>query len=188
MAGVYCSGPRLIPEQKMKEFQRPPETIPRVRGHMPDWFEACKGGRPAGSNFDFSGPLTEMVLMGNFAVRSGKKIEWDGPNMRCTNVPEANRYARRTPRKGWEEPYLYAETLLKPKAAKPKKRARPARPAASGNSEAERKAERLFKMARQAEKMSQRSAARTFYKRIVSEYPGTAAARRAEEKLKKLGR
>jgi len=188
LAGIYCNSPRLIPEAKMKEFQRPPKTIPRVPGHMGDWFRACKGGPPAGSNFSYSGPMTEMVLMGNFAVRSGKKIEWDGPNMRCTNEPEANKYARRTPRKGWEEPYLFGETLLQPKKAKPKKPARATRPAAPAAGEGERKAERLLKMAKQAEKMGQRSAARSFYKRVVADYPDTSAAKRAKARLDSIGR
>jgi hypothetical protein len=183
--GVILGGgnPRLIPEAKMKEFQRPPKTVPRSPGHVEEWVRACKGGEPAGANFDFAGPLSEMVLMGNFAVRSGKRIEWDAENMRCTNIPEANRYVRREPRKGWDEAYRYGESLLEPKKAKPKKPTRPARPAAPAAGQAERKAERLFKMARQAERIGQRSAARTFYSRIVKEYPGTSAAKRAAAKL-----
>jgi len=98
LAGTYCRSPRIVPETKMREFlpNRPPETIPRVpKGdHYQEWIRACKGGEPAGSNFDYSGPLTEMVLLGNLAIRTGKKIEWDGPNMRVTNVPEANKYIR----------------------------------------------------------------------------------------------
>jgi len=186
MADCLCASPRLIPEAKMREFMpnRPPKTLPRSPGIYREWIAACKGGEPAGANFDFAGPLSEMVLMGNFAVRSGKRIEWDGPNMRATNVPEANRYGRREPRKGWEEPYLYGEKLLQPKKAGPGKAERPAKPAIPKAGQAEQKAERLFKMARQAEKMGQRSAARTFYTRIVNEYPGTSAARRAEERLK----
>jgi len=73
----------------------PEKTEKKSIGHFPEWIEACKGGAPAGANFDYSGPLTEMVLLGNLAVRSGKKIEWDAKNLRCTNVPEANRYVRK---------------------------------------------------------------------------------------------
>ena len=73
MAGCYGKSPRLIPETKMKEFTLPPQTIPRIPkgldGHEKDWVRACKGGVPASSNFDYSGPLSEMVLMGNLAVR-----------------------------------------------------------------------------------------------------------------------
>jgi hypothetical protein len=92
----------------MKEYDRPPETLPRVEGgkegHERDWIRACKDGKPACSNFDYSGPLTEMVVMGNLAIRSenlGKKLEWDGANMRMTNDEKANEYVRPNYREGW---------------------------------------------------------------------------------------
>ena len=98
----YCRSPRLIPETDMKKLMenRPEKTIPRVPGgdsHQ-EWVKACKGEGPTpGSNFDYSGPFTEMVLMGNLAVRlSGKTIEWDGENMHCPNVPEANELVRKS--------------------------------------------------------------------------------------------
>lgn len=91
----YCSSPRLIPETAMQEFMKniPEKTIPRIPGsnQYQEWILACKGEGPMpGSNFDYSGPLSEMVLMGNLAVRTNKAVEWDGPNMKCTNLPEAN--------------------------------------------------------------------------------------------------
>ncbi len=95
----YCRSPRLIPEQAMKDFlpNRPEQTIPRVPGGNPyfEWIMACKGGPAPGSNVDHSGPLTEMVLLGNLAIRLGKRIEWDGRRMVCTNVPEANDLVRK---------------------------------------------------------------------------------------------
>ena len=101
----YCNSPRLIPESKMRDFlpNRPPETIPRIPegNHYQEWIRACKDGKPAGSNFDYSGPLTEMVVLGNLAIRTGKKMEWDAAHMRVTNVPEANQYVRTEYRKGW---------------------------------------------------------------------------------------
>lgn len=96
--------PRLIPESKMKDFKYPAPIIPRCESnHFDEWVTACKGGRPAFSNFDHAGPLTELVLAGNFAIRAGlgKKVLWDGPNMKCTNLPELNRYVRREYRSGW---------------------------------------------------------------------------------------
>jgi len=69
--------------------------------HEQNWVEACKGGKPACSNFDIAGPLAEAVLLGNVAIRTGKKLIWDGPNMKITNLPEANKYIRRDYRKGW---------------------------------------------------------------------------------------
>jgi predicted dehydrogenase len=99
--GCYGKSPRIIPETKMKEYKKPEKTIPRVEGHHQDWIQACKGGTPACSNFDVSGPLTEIVLLGNLAIRTGRRIEWDGANIKCTNYPEANNFVRREYRKGW---------------------------------------------------------------------------------------
>ena len=98
------AGPRLMPESRMKEFKRPAPSIPRCESdHFREWVTACKGGRPAFSNFDHAGPLTEFVLLGNFALRagSGKRVEWDGPNMKSTNMPELNQFVKREYRKGW---------------------------------------------------------------------------------------
>lgn len=99
--GGWAESPRLIPESKMKAYKRPPKTIPRIRGHHRNWIDACKGGNPASSNFDYAGPLTEMVLLGNVALRTGKKIDWDGSNLKATNAPEANKYIKPVFRKGW---------------------------------------------------------------------------------------
>jgi hypothetical protein len=92
----------------MKEYGKPPQMIPRSPGHFEEWINACKGGEPARANFDWAGPMTEVVLLGNIALRrelreklTQTKLYWDGPNMRCTNVPEANEYIRREYRKGW---------------------------------------------------------------------------------------
>jgi len=101
-------GHRLLPEARSKEYGRPPKVLPRSPGHHKEWINACKGGEPAGSNFDLSGPLTEVVLLGNIAVRMGQtlyekglKLYYDGPNMKVTNLPEANRYIRSEYREGW---------------------------------------------------------------------------------------
>ena len=92
---------RLIPESKMQEYTLPPKTIPRSVGHYKEWLEACKGGKAAGSNFEFAGPLAEAVLLGNMAIRTGEKLYWDGPNMKVTNVPEANALVHPEYREGW---------------------------------------------------------------------------------------
>jgi hypothetical protein len=96
-----AGGLRIIPETKMQEYQKPPKTLPRSIGHRKEWIAACKGGEPAGSNFDYAGPMTEMVLLGNIALRFDKLLKWDGPNMQFTNAPEANQFLHRTYRKGW---------------------------------------------------------------------------------------
>ncbi len=102
MCGVYGENPRLIPESKMKEYKKPAKTIARVTGgHEQDWLTACKSGKQAGANFDYSGPLTEVVLLGNVAKRMNTKLHWDGENMQVTNIAEANQWVRRPYRQGW---------------------------------------------------------------------------------------
>ncbi len=70
--------------------------------HHLEWIAACKGGRPAYSEFDIAAYLTEIILLGCVALRVGKKLEWDGPNMQAKNAPEAARFVRREPRAGWK--------------------------------------------------------------------------------------
>jgi predicted dehydrogenase len=92
----------LLPADKFEGYQKPPKTIPRSPGHYEEWIRAAKGGEPAMSSFDYAALLTETILLGNIALRVGKKVEWDGPKMRSTNCPEANNYVRREYRKGWD--------------------------------------------------------------------------------------
>lgn len=106
MCGCYGRSPRLIPDARMREYKRPEASIARIpngeKGHEQDWLAACKGVKPASSNFDFSGPLSEMVLMGNLAVRyPDRKLLWNGEKMEVTNDAEANAYVRRQYRPGW---------------------------------------------------------------------------------------
>ncbi|MFQ5835837.1 MAG: gfo/Idh/MocA family oxidoreductase, partial [bacterium] len=102
VAGVYGEGPRLIPESRMKEYKQPPKTIPRVEdSHEQDWVRACKSGQPAGADFEYSGLLTEVCLLGNVAKRVDARIEWNGVSMEVINLPEANKYIRTRYREGW---------------------------------------------------------------------------------------
>jgi len=106
MAGCYGLSPCLIPDAKMKAYKRPAKTLPRVEGgvdgHEKNWLMACKGQVKSSCPFEYAGPLTETVLLGNLTLRSGgKKLLWDGPNMTVTNCPEANQYVRRDYRRGW---------------------------------------------------------------------------------------
>jgi len=102
MCDSYGGSPRIIPESRMQAYQRPPKRLARIEAdHEHNWVEACKGGKAASSNFEYAGPLTEMVVMGNLAIRSGKKLRWDGENMKVTNVAEANRYVQEAYREGW---------------------------------------------------------------------------------------
>jgi len=103
--GEYGDSPRLIPESRMQEYKRPEPSLPRINmSHEQDWVRACKGGVAACSNFDYSGPLTETVVMGNLALRPevlGKKLLWDGANMKVTNNDKANEYVNLPYREGW---------------------------------------------------------------------------------------
>ena len=97
----YSGAPRIIPESKMKAYKVPPKTLPRSIGHHEEWVAACKGGKPAGSNFEFASLMTQVVLLGNVALRAGEKLQWDGANMKVTNVAAANDYLHRPYREGW---------------------------------------------------------------------------------------
>jgi len=103
MYAPYNLGGRwlLLPKEKFEDFKPPAPTLPRSPGHHQEWIAACKGGPPAMSNFAYSGPLTETILLGNLATYAGKKILWDAPNCRITNCPEADAHVRREYRKGW---------------------------------------------------------------------------------------
>jgi len=96
--------PRLLPLELHRSYKRPPKTIPRVAGHHADWLQACKGGTPACSNFEYGARLTEFILLGNLALRTGKIVRWDAAAMRSTNVPETQAIIEGTYRKGWELP------------------------------------------------------------------------------------
>ena len=98
MCGAYAQNPTLLPTSEMDNFQEPEKSIRRVfnaleGGHEQDWIRACKESSEnrleASSNFDYAGPLTEMNLLGVLAVRMqslNRKLIWDGPNMRFTNI------------------------------------------------------------------------------------------------------
>jgi predicted dehydrogenase len=93
----------LLPRDNFKDYRPPQPTLPRSPGHHAEWIRACKGGPPAMSNFtDYSGPLTEIVLLGNVAIRAGQRIVWDAEKLQATNAPRAAQYVRREYRKGWD--------------------------------------------------------------------------------------
>jgi len=95
-------GQRLIPEARMRSYGLPPKVLLRSPGQYQEWIDACRGGRPAGSDFvRHSGLLTETPLLGNIAMQVGKKLQWDGPAMRFTNDETANRYLARAYRDDW---------------------------------------------------------------------------------------
>lgn len=97
-----AGGVRIFPEEKMRTYKQPPQSIPRVRGHHNDWLEAIRNGRNAGSNFDYGGPLTEIARLGIIAIQLlGTKLEWDSAKMRFKDNDEANALIHPPCRQGW---------------------------------------------------------------------------------------
>jgi hypothetical protein len=87
----------------MKAYERPEKTLLRIKGsHENNWIEAIKKGVRASADFDYSGPLTEVALLGNVAKRfPGQKLLWDDKNLKVTNFDEANAWVKRPYRDGW---------------------------------------------------------------------------------------
>lgn len=104
MCSTYGENPRLIPESRMQEYKRPEKTIPRSPGIHEEWIEAIKAGKKSTTDFSYSATLTEVMLLGNVAIRMqahNTKLRWDGKKMEFTNLPEANQYLYKVYRPGW---------------------------------------------------------------------------------------
>ncbi|TWI83163.1 oxidoreductase family protein [Lacibacter cauensis] len=122
MCDCYGANPRLLPTSRMKEAKLPKQTLKRVpEGHYVQWVNACMAGygnAETSSPFEYAGPFTESILMGNLAIRSWmiknpkltgwgdkylgrKKLLWDAQNMKITNFDEANQFVKREYRTGW---------------------------------------------------------------------------------------
>ena len=103
---TYSESPRLIPETAMAAFSRPPKTLQRIPdgrgGHERNWVNAVRTQTRAVSHFDYAGPFTETVLLGNVALRyPGTRLHWDAAAMTITNMPEANQFVQHHYREGW---------------------------------------------------------------------------------------
>ncbi len=92
---------KLLPESDFAGYVPPKPTIPDSIGHHKEWIEACKTGGPTTCNFGYSGPLTEAVLLGAVAYRTGTTIEWDSKHLKATGCPEADAIIKPTFRDGW---------------------------------------------------------------------------------------
>jgi predicted dehydrogenase len=103
--GTYGGDMHVLPLAKMKEIEEPPKSLPRTQSSFADFLRACREGKNnTAAGFDYSARLTEFTLLGNLAQRAGKgkKVEWDGPNMRVVNLPELNQFISREYRQGWQ--------------------------------------------------------------------------------------
>jgi predicted dehydrogenase len=95
--------PKLIPQAKMDAYKQPPKMLPRSPGNEREWLDACKGGKvKPGGNFEFSGMVTETLLLGNVASRTGERLHWDRAALKVTNSEAAQKLVKPDRRKGWE--------------------------------------------------------------------------------------
>jgi predicted dehydrogenase len=104
LCGTYGQNPRLLPEKLMQEYKRPEKTIPRSPGIHEEWIAAIKAGKKSTTDFSYSGPLTELMLLGNVAIKTQDQkivLEWDPVKMEFPNYPDANKYLHFEYRPGW---------------------------------------------------------------------------------------
>jgi predicted dehydrogenase len=101
---TYGGKMHILPMEKMNEIKQPPRTLPRPKNVMADFVDAIREGRKdTAASFDYGARLTEFTLLGNLAQHAGvgKKVDWDGPKMKVTNLTELNQWVTRPYRKGW---------------------------------------------------------------------------------------
>jgi predicted dehydrogenase len=98
----------ILPRSLRDSYKPPAPYIKSSPGHFEEWILACKGGEPAGSNFDWAGPLTEAVLLGNIALRrelrekfNGQVLKFDPVKLSFPDLPEADKFLHYEYRKGW---------------------------------------------------------------------------------------
>jgi hypothetical protein len=104
--GMRPDSPKLYPKQKWEEYRasgdkQVPKTLPRPQGIYRDWIEAIRNGTKSCSDFSYSGPLTEAILLGSLAIRTGKSLKWNSETMEITGNPEAAKLINPEARKGW---------------------------------------------------------------------------------------
>jgi hypothetical protein len=100
---TYGVNPRLLPKSLHDSFGEPAKKLPRIpnQQHELNWVDAAKGKQEASCPFEYAARLTETMLLGVVALHAGKKIQYDGENMRVTNVAAANDFLKRDYRTGW---------------------------------------------------------------------------------------
>ncbi len=103
--GCYGERMHIVPMERMREMSEPPKTLPRTKDVFTDFVEACLAGKKeTAASFEYGTRLTEFTLLANLAQYAGpgKRVEWDGPNMKVANFPELNRWIERPYRSGWK--------------------------------------------------------------------------------------
>jgi hypothetical protein len=94
-------GPKILEPALAAKFEALPRTLPRRGGVWEEFYQACRGGERAGCHFEWAALLTEAVLLGNIAIRTGKPLAWDARAGRFTNEEAANPYLRASFQNGW---------------------------------------------------------------------------------------
>jgi predicted dehydrogenase len=103
LCGFNGSDPKLIPQSKMESYKQPAKTLLRSPGNEREWLNACKGDKTKpGANFEFTGMVTETLLLGNVASMTGERLHWDRAGMSATNSSAAQKLVKPERRKGWE--------------------------------------------------------------------------------------
>ena len=93
---------KLYPEEKFASYRPPEPSIPPSPGFYQEWIQACKGGPRATCHFDYAGPLTETVLLGNVAYRAESEFTWDAQHLTTVGNPSAQSYVHSAYRSGWD--------------------------------------------------------------------------------------
>jgi hypothetical protein len=103
VAGIGAGGmPQLLPGELLEQAQSVAHTLERSPGHYVEWYQACKSGKLPAASFDYSGPMTETVLLGVLSLRApGRRLLWNSSELKVTNHPEMNQYVHTEYRKGW---------------------------------------------------------------------------------------
>jgi hypothetical protein len=91
--------PELFPRERFVSYKLPQFED---HNHYTEWTSAIVSGGKTSCPYSYAGPLTETVLLGNVAYRTGKTIEWDSANLKAVGAPEADQFLRRAYRRGWE--------------------------------------------------------------------------------------
>jgi hypothetical protein len=100
--GSHGGMPQLLPESLNDAAKAVPKTMERSPGHYEEWVNACRGGKPPAAAFDYSGPMTETVLLGVLSLRApGTRLEWDAVNQKVKNAAELNQFVHTEYRTGW---------------------------------------------------------------------------------------
>jgi predicted dehydrogenase len=102
LTGGAGGTPRLLPAERQAGYVKPPQKLPRSNGHHRDWLDACKGGPPASSHFEYGARLTELALLGVLALRLTRRIDWDAEAMEARGLADAEPLIREPYREGWE--------------------------------------------------------------------------------------